>query len=372
MTNRDEYLGKILSALAEAISITPSMQEKATNSYVAVGKWIGNHIFNSDVEITPQGSMNLGTIIKPIDESDDYDIDLVCNLIDAGTWMPDVLKKCVGNALSLNEIYNKNLEPEGRRCWTLNYDEFHMDILPCSPTNSENKIRLTDKDENGKYENRSSNPKGYHDWFMERMLCERHKNERQKYAIRNQVKIEDVPAYRIHTTLQKVVQLIKRHRDIYFKNDDNSPVSIIITTLAAKAYNKEENVYLALKYVINNMERFIEVKNGVYYICNPCDLNENFADKWNEFPERRRAFYSWLSKLKKDMLERPMMLNNQNEFALHLKSCMGERAVNRAFNLMGEETLNKREDKDLSVSGLTCGAVSLVTPVKGHTFFGVK
>jgi hypothetical protein len=55
--------------------------------------------------------------------------------------------------------------------------------------------------------------------------------------------IEDVPEWRVKTPLQRAVQLLKRHRDVYFAGDyENRPISIIITTLAAHAYKNQENV----------------------------------------------------------------------------------------------------------------------------------
>ena len=67
------------------------------------------------------------------------------------------------------------LEPEGKRCWTLCYEEFHMDILPCVSNNRYyiepdlTEIKLTHKLDNGSYIPKYSNPYKYHDWFEERM-----------------------------------------------------------------------------------------------------------------------------------------------------------------------------------------------------------
>ena len=45
--------------------------------------------------------------------------------------------------------------------------------------------------------------------------------------------------------LQRAVQIYKRHRDIFFEGKENAPISIIITTLAAHAFEKavKERVY---------------------------------------------------------------------------------------------------------------------------------
>ena len=56
--------------------------------------------------------------------------------------------------------------------------------------------------------------------------------EKRTFAKENKLEIEDVPTYRVKTPLQMAIQLLKRHRDIYFQNNnENAPISIIITTL---------------------------------------------------------------------------------------------------------------------------------------------
>ncbi len=125
MTDKEKILGTLLSSIADEINITPTMQDKAVSSYTAVGKWIGDGV-DYDVKIMPQGSMNLGTVIKPIDDRDDYDMDLVC-LLKNGRYLPlKDIKNLVGDRLKENATYGQKLEKEGKRCWTMQYDVFHM------------------------------------------------------------------------------------------------------------------------------------------------------------------------------------------------------------------------------------------------------
>ena len=79
MTEKEKQLGTWLSQIADELNITPTMLDKAVKSYTAVGTWLSDGI-PYDVKITPQGSMNLGTVVRPITEKDEYDVDLVCLL----------------------------------------------------------------------------------------------------------------------------------------------------------------------------------------------------------------------------------------------------------------------------------------------------
>ena len=48
------------------------------------------------------------------------------------------------------------------------------------------------------------------------------------------------------------------------------------------------------------MDSFITVEDGRYIIRNRTDPLENFADKWEQFPERRTAFFGWLNQARSD------------------------------------------------------------------------
>ncbi len=377
MNNKELQIDEILKNIAEEISITPSMAKQAISSYEAVGKWFDGLPY--DVIFAPQGSMNLGTTIKPVSDQNDYDIDAICLLKDGQSLLPESIKNIVGNRLKENKMYVEKLE-EGKRCWKIQHKNFHMDILPCVPRINysepdQTEIRLTHKINSYQFQNRYSNPYGYHKWFVSRMLNAF--NEAKKmYSIRNQVKIEEVPEYVIKTPLQIVIQLLKRHRDIMFKDDkdDLAPISIIITTLAAEAYQGENSVYEALRQILLSMPNYIQQSGGIYYIANPVMPLENFADKWKEHPERKAAFYKWLERARLDLYENPLNFEGLDNICEAYSKVMGKAPVLRAFNKMGEKTTKAREAGNLFIgsigTGLTTVSGAGITQVKDHTFYG--
>lgn len=379
MTDKELMIGRILDKIADEINITPTMQEKAVKSYEAVGRWLGDGI-DYDVRIMPQGSMNLGTVIKPIDDSDDYDMDLVCLLKNGAYLSLADIKNLVGNRLKEHRTYRHMLEREGKRCWTMQYDEFHMDILPCVPKDTAfiepylTAIKLTHKNEDGTYDPRFSNPYAYHKWFETRMM-DILIAEKRVFAAKNNTEIEKVPTYKMRTPLQKAIQLLKRHRDICFKNDsENAPISIIITTLAAWSYAGESNLFEALNNVISKMPQHIECRNGVYWIANPVMEEENFADKWALEPSKRTAFNKWLVQVRRDLLTDPINCWGIDTISEHYQKWLGTAPVERAIRAIGYETKSARQSGSLYVKGLAGGlstsASSNSQPVKEHTFFG--
>ncbi len=329
-----QQFSKIFANIADSLDIPESRYKEAVSRYESTGKWLDAndsklHIYKPT--IYPQGSFRLGTMVKPINDADEYDIDLVCHLeINKENITQAQLKQMVGVRLKENETYRKMLE-EGRRCWTLDYaNEFHMDILPAIPDYERlnDCILITDKKLR---EWQKSNPKGYARWFVDRM---RAIFEKRKMALAELMRanIEDVPDWKVRTPLQRSVQILKRHRDIYFNGKDFKPISIIITTLAGHAYQNEAELFDALFSIVNGMTNPKNIKSQYerYYIPNPTDPDENFADKWNEDENLPKAFLAWLGQLKAD-LETAIQQRDLSEIKKSLGQVFGAGVVGTAL-----------------------------------------
>ena len=242
-----------------------------------------------------------------------------------------------------------NPPEESRRCWTLNYSEsaqFHLDTLPAIPDGkhkrllleknrlptdwSETAIAITDRDHPQFHEISEnwphSNPKGYADWFRFRMGATFDARRRQ-LAFERRADVEEIPEHEVRTPLQHGIQILKRHRDVMFADrPDEKPISIILTTLSARAYQQETTIIDALYGILDRMEEFIEYRRGKVWVANPTDSAENFADRWRNHPERQAAFYEWLQKVREDFHAIARTANR--EMALkHLEPRVGQNLV---------------------------------------------
>ena len=373
-----QNIDKMLRKIAKEIEISKTEYEKAVKSYNAVGTFIDNNIPQYDIKVVPQGSFRLGTVIKPVTDKDEYDIDLVA-IIDHKFINAKELKNIVGDALKSSNRYSEKLV-EGKRCWTIEYSEsskYHMDILPTmmSDTYSTNKeLTMTHKeDEKSDYEFRQTNPEAYYDWFVERMEEER-KRLKEEYAVRNKLEIVDVPEYEIKTTLQVAIQILKRYRDIKFKETpDIKPISIILTTLMAKVYTGKESVYELIEKFSKAYMRHIEKdENGNIIIKNPVNENENFADKWQKYPERREAFFKFMTELEQDLVKNKILLEGNNrEQADFYKKLFGENMVKRVYENIANETRSEREKTNIYLKengNITSQKTNI--NVRNHNFYG--
>jgi len=92
MVNRN-----FLESLAKSIQISDSLYQAAEDRYTSVAKWFkrdASTLKYYDPDLYPQGSFALGTVIKPVSEEDDYDIDMICAFtIDVGAITQEDFKK---------------------------------------------------------------------------------------------------------------------------------------------------------------------------------------------------------------------------------------------------------------------------------------
>lgn len=361
LTNTLSDYIKFYEKLSEALDITPSQFEKAKQHYETVSDWLsreGSELRKYSPDIYVQGSFSLGTIIKPLSGLDEYDIDLVCKLdLSKSEITQESLKQKIGNRLKENTDYERMLQnPEGQYCWTIDYKEvpkFSMDILPAIKDDylwllelsvdrmyAESAICISDN-KDAYYSTlsqrwRKSNPKAYVEWFKS-MMKVTFDNRRRVLAESRGVTIDKVQEYEIKTPLQRTVQILKRHRDVMYGDDEDKPISIIITTLSAKAYGNENNIVDSLKNILLRMELYIEKRDDVTWIMNPVNPTENFADQWETNRQKEVNFRAWLSKAKRDLVD-IVGKNTVQESTVELREVLGKKYVNEAFRNSGLST----------------------------------
>lgn len=326
----------VLEDMVKELDLPDYVIEQSIRRYKSLGEWFdrdGGLFEEMAIEVFPQGSFALGTTIKPIEETEEYDLDIGCK-VKTGDYKSlhsqKYLKESLGTEL---EAYRKakgikeKIEPK-HRCWRLEYQDeinFHMDIVPCVPMGDVERkfyeqrinefyqyqdglsedvtkfaINITD-DRHQDYgvispEWPASNPQGYLRWFQSRM------NPSKSFILNERASIVPIEVYKQKSILQRCIQLLKRHRDNMFGDDERKPISIIITTLAARAYNGEADLSAALTNILETMPGYISPSSP--RIPNPVNPAEDFSDRW-EMPEAKELdlegnFRNWLLQAKMD------------------------------------------------------------------------
>ena len=349
---RGQDLEKVISSL----DITPTMEENAREKYKAISDYLMGNGVNAD--FYPQGSFRLGTVIRPYKDGKDqvYDLDIVCKVVgDKQAVTPSYVKNVIGAPLKNSALYSEKLLEEDECCWTLEYAKiddktgFRLDLVPAIGQGSEEiltliangvpadkaseAIAITEKISNQKYVWKSSNPKGYATWFDEiNYPFLRSVEEVQKRSIFEANKhlyasVEEVPIILIRSPLQRTIQILKRHRDVYYyrsKTENKKPTSAIITTLAAqfaRGVSPQIGVIELLEHVTSELaiysellvdstirnystldaRTFIKRDEEKWYIGNPVDPLDNYADGWDE--ETAQLFFRWSKVVKEDFID---------------------------------------------------------------------
>lgn len=308
-------LAMIFDSLANELNITASMLDKAETAYNALGAYIKASNEDWDVAIYPQGSFELGTVIKPLTEEEQYDVDLIIH-VKHPSFNAEQLRNAVMELLLKHGRYEGKVENK-KPCIRIQYAEssqFHMDIASAIDSfSNDESIQIARFDGISSYYYDISNPIGYIKWFKSTMQYEEFRKAQAVFEA--QTVVQELKLSRIRTPLQKAVQILKRHRDIYFMNrndSDNRPSSIIVTTLCAMAYAdtfgtyEKENTYLTILNMLNRIPHYLNRNEaGEFYLVNPSNPEENFLKKWNENDALVLAFREWSAKAKMDIITNP-------------------------------------------------------------------
>ena len=169
--------------------------------------------------------------------------------------------------------------------------------------------------------------------------------------------IEEIPKGMERSALQRVIQILKHHRDVYYcriKKESLKPTSAIITTICAEIaqnMNYSLGVFELLQAIVNDFEIYgenqvlteeqfmrqyenktiIQKRNGKWYIMNPVNPMDNLADSWNSEPQKAEVFFTWVKAIKRDYVE--SLQYEDNDFVALLENYFGSDYVKKSIDL---------------------------------------
>jgi hypothetical protein len=169
------------------------------------------------------------------------------------------------------------------------------------------------------------------------------------------------------------VQALKRHRDIFFNGRlAERPASIIITTLAARAYQGGDEVYDVLRTVTARMGDMVEFGGSGWRVPNPVREDEDFAETWVEHPERAGWFFEWLEAASNDF--NGLGTKSGLDYTVpRLRAAFGKRFAEAAGRGYGTSIYDARTSQQLRLStgaGLVTTAAASSRKVREHGFEG--
>lgn len=386
---------KDILSLITKLDISPTMYKNAVDKYNQLAKYLSDN--GIDAEIYPQGSFALGTVTRPITKGDDaaYDLDFICQVHDyKNNLSPRQLRDKVLKILQDSKFYEKNLKIYDE-CFTIEFADingiaFSIDIVPAvaelaqkiselvskssRPDLVESAIAIPRQNDNN-YSWITNNPKGYCTWFEE---INTRFNDVSKYEYRQVLfeknkhifnTIQEIPEELDRSSLQRVIQIIKLHRDVYYGMKTNGeqlkPISAIINTMVAKIADtavSSVSVFELLQYVLEELTIYSEQqvldevrfaskydsrklllkKGGKWVITNPANPEDNLADHWTD--ETAKIFFTWVVAMRTDLIESLQLTDGQ--FRTRLENAFGQQFVNSNFGSKYKSTTTAQPIND--------------------------
>lgn len=211
------------------------------------------------LEHIPQGSWAHETIIRPVDDNDEFDADFLLQLTPDDHWSvePRRYLRELRAAFKRHSTYASMVQKKNRCCRIDYANDCHVDVVPYLVLPDGRQV-ITNYTEN-KFED--TNPAGFTGWMK----------EKDELASRN---------------LRKVIRLVKYLRD--HKNTFDCP-SVILTTLlggavqAFDAAGRYADVANAFANLLTDLEAWLDQHPVMPYLEDPSCPGTSFNHRWTEF-----------------------------------------------------------------------------------------
>ena len=271
---------EFLEFLRDEVNLNQTRLDKLETAVGAVGTYLKDHLPGYQ-KMEPQGSYALGTLIKPVDDNDEYDADIQVVMNPNPSWRPKDYLDAVYDTLRKNETYSDKLRRK-TRCVTVDYaGDFHLDVVPRITYEGKHYVCNSTTDQ---FE--VTDGTGYRDWF----------NEKNRITGGN---------------LKRVVRLLKYLRD---HKNNYTVKSILLTTLAGKAiYRSDEGtegvstVADTLVTVLSRVDDYLWQHPNMPLVSNPVLPTEDFNRHWDQtkYANFRNKAHSHAEAVKRAARESP-------------------------------------------------------------------
>ena len=241
--------------LRDEVNLNQSRLDRLETSVGAVNGYLKDNLTGYQ-KMERQGSYALGTLIKPVDDNDEYDADIQIVMNQNPKWSAKDYVLEVNKTLKGNKNYADKLRLR-TRCVTVDYaGDFHLDVVPRVTIGGKHYVcnRVDNKFE-------ETDGTGYRDWF----------NEQNRITGGN---------------LKRVVRLLKYLRD--HKNSFTAK-SILLTTLAGNTIRASDEgteavgtVADTLETILTRMNDYLQQHPNMPDIKNPVLQTETFNRHWDQ------------------------------------------------------------------------------------------
>ena len=250
-----KHTSYFIDFLNNVVNLNQSRLNRLNGHVQAVTDFMKENL-NSFIRVEPQGSYGLKTIIRPVNEGQEYDADIQLYMKYEANKEPKAYIDELYNCFRSNGTYKDKVHRK-TRCVYLDYaGDFHLDVVPCVTMQDGTKWVCNYK--SNKFERTDGT--GYRDWF----------NDKTKIT---------------HGNLKRVTRLLKYLRD--HKRNFTAKSILLTTLIGLTVYGEDDgedfkSVPDALKTVSNRINDFLQGHPIMPTIRNPVLAQENFNRHWDQ------------------------------------------------------------------------------------------
>lgn len=392
----------ILNRICQHIQLSPKQYRMAEARYQAIGEHLtaaDTHLDRLSPQVASQGSMLQRTTVRPMRMGEDcvpFDLDSFCKCdFDPFASTSQSLYGSVRTRLEAKREFKdriadaeKKFPPTGK-CIRLAYieDDFYLDSVPMcvDATDADGKrMFMARPDRWHDFKKpietwRATDPIRLAEWieiqaFIPTLALE----ERAAASV---APIPDQEPVQAKAPLRRVIQLLKRHRDLAFLGDDCKPTSILLSVLAGRHYRKQVSIAAGLAAVIDGTANQIQAAGSRRIeVINPADEMSPHAGGFEDLAKAMTdSAYAKFCKMILDLqrnISRIASAKSVGELRVPLVETAGEGPVKAAMRSVQIEArdanLAERIVAPSVVSGIrvaASGAAAAVgIHVKGSTF----
>jgi Second Messenger Oligonucleotide or Dinucleotide Synthetase domain/Adenylyl/Guanylyl and SMODS C-terminal sensor domain len=242
------------------VNLDQTRLDRLAQSVGAIENFLANHDTFKDIflDIIPAGSWAHRTIIRPVQDNDEFDADMLLYVKECPDWQPKDYLENLWTAFRSSGLYKPKAE-RMTRCVRIDYEcDFHIDVVPYLERGGSHCItnRRT-PEEVGSFE--ASDPEKFTAWI----------DERQRLTNGHFI---------------KVMRLVKYLRD--FKNTFSCKSIILMTLLGNQVNAIEAGNYPELykdvpTTLITLLEKLADdLPETMPAVMDPAETGENFSDRY--------------------------------------------------------------------------------------------
>ncbi|MCY3857280.1 MAG: nucleotidyltransferase [Gammaproteobacteria bacterium] len=316
------HLDQLLADVAIRIQLSQSNFNKAVHRYGAVSQWIerNDSPLKDRVELFyPQGSMAIGATIASKLRTDEFDIDVVAQLMLPESVAPRVALDLLFESIrGIQGSRYYNITKRRSRCVTVDYsDNMHLDVTPAVlrlgyPERESIIFHQRPETPSDPGYPLIANPYGFAEWFKRETPSDlgfasvfkaralRHEDLiTEKMADSEPVEPQEHPFRMSRSVI--ALQLLKRWRNVqYDTRASRRPPSVMIAKLVADASGQGMSLSdELLKQATHMLALFREhdFSGRLVNIVNPVCLDDVLTDRWPESLASQRIFVNDLEGL---------------------------------------------------------------------------